>query len=180
MMALTLSQGAQLESSTSFRNRVKMAMAQAASDVAAESQGAMTSTVWTKRRQLSHRITSSPSSTLDSFVMMVAADPGSALNYFNPVLITSSTNANPSVVTLPTGHGIAAGDVVEIKDHLVNTNINGTWTVSAATATTITIPMNGNGAGGATGTVQEMETDSNLLFTVNSVYNAIAGIMPGD
>lgn len=179
-MALTLAQGAQLKNSVSLRSRVEVAIAQAAIDVAAEAQGGMTMAVYTKRRQLSYRILNSPTAQIDAFLTSVAADPGSALSWFNPVLITSSTNANPSVVTLPSGHGIAAGDTVEIVNHLVNTNINGTWLVSAATATTITLPINGNGVGGATGTVQEMETDANLLFTVNSVYNAVAGIMPGD
>ena len=77
------------------------------------------------------------------------------------VNIVSSTNATPTVLTLPSGHGIALGDVVWIEGHLVNTNANGLRTVLAAGATTISLGQMdgtnqaGNGIGGATGTVRK-------------------------
>lgn len=178
-MALTLGQGSQLSDSVSFNNRIRVAMLRAAIAVSTELQGSLTGNAWAKRRQLSTRILNSPDAMLRSFVGAVSADPGSALLWFNAIGITSSTNASPSVFTTPT-HGYTTGDIVEIANHLVNTNGNGTWPVTVISATTFSIPMPANGIGGATGTVQKMETDSNLAFTVNSVFSAIAGLLPGE
>ena len=76
------------------------------------------------------------------------------------VSIVSSTNATPIVVTIPTGHGITAGDLVYISGHATNTSANGLRKVSAAGATTITLQdvygnsVAGVGVGAATGTVR--------------------------
>jgi hypothetical protein len=179
-MALTLGQGAQLVADTSFVSRVRAAMMRAAINVSTEVQGTLTTNAWVKRRQLATRILTSPDSALTSFTSSVAADPGSALSWFSPISITSSTNANPIVITTSASHGYVNGDVVEILNHLVNTNANGTWAVTNLTATTFSIPWAGNGVGAATGTAQKQETDSNLVFTVNSVFSAVAGLLPGE
>lgn len=69
------------------------------------------------------------------------------------VSISSSTNANPSVVTTAAPHGLVLGDTVEIAGHLTNTAINGVWVPSAVgSTTTFSVPTAANGVGGATGT----------------------------
>lgn len=179
-MALTLAQGAQLVASTSFNNRVRTAMVRAATTIANEVQAAQSETKWAKRRQLAVRVLTSPDSTLNMFVTMVASDPGLSLTWFNPVNITSSTGANPSAVTTSSAHGLTTGDVVEIINHLVNTNANGTWPVTVTSTTVFTMPQPGNGTGAATGTVQKMETDVNINFTVSAQWNAMAGVAAGE
>jgi hypothetical protein len=179
-MSLTLGQGAQLIADASFQQRVQMAMVKAAVQVSSEAQNSMDMTVWAKRRLLAIRILTSPTATLSSFTNAVASDPGSALNWFSPVAISSSTSANPAVITTASAHGYTTGDVVEILNHAVNTAANGTWVITVTSSTAFSIPQPGNGTGAATGTVQKSETDSNLVFTVNSVFSAVAGIMPGD
>jgi hypothetical protein len=180
IVAYTLGQGAQLVADASFTARVRAAMIRAAVNVSTETQGSFTVTVWSKRRLLAIRILGSPDSVLPSFVGAVAADPNSSLTWYAPQLISSSTSANPIVITTSAAHGYTSGDVVEILNHTTNTNANGTWVVTVVSSTTFSIPQPGNGTGGATGTVQKMETDSDLVFTVNSVFSAVAGIMPGD
>ena len=77
------------------------------------------------------------------------------------VAIVSSTNANPIVLTVPSGHGVNLGDKITVQSHLVNTNANGDWIAGAVTATTITLrergfpytTVPGNGVGLATGDV---------------------------
>lgn len=179
-MALTLGQGAQLVASTSFRNRIRGAVMRAAEAVATEPKGSFSQEAWVKRRALSIKVMNAPDSVLDAFVAAVAADPNTALNWFAPVNISSSTNANPTVITTAVAHGLTTGDVVEIVGHTTNTNANGTWVVTVITSTTFSVPQSANGAGGATGTVQKQETDANLAFTVNSVYSAVAGLLPGE
>jgi hypothetical protein len=154
-------------------------MVRVAVTIELESQAAQTSTVWAKRRGLANLILTSPDSQLPRFTALVSSDPASALTWFNPILITSSTAASPSVITTPT-HGYTSGDVVEILNHLVNTSANGTWIVTVLSTTTFSIPQPGNGVGGATGTVQKMETDTNLFNVVNNSWNAMAGIATGE
>jgi hypothetical protein len=184
LVALTLGQGAQLVASTSFSNRIRVAMVRAAVNVANETQGSLTAAAWVKRQQLATRILNSPDAWLPAFVATVSADPGLSLTWFNPIPITSSTAVNPSVITTPV-HGFTTGDVVEIVGHTGNTNANGTWPVTVLTTTTFSIPQPGNAVGAATGTVQKMETDVTLNFTVNSnvstnVFSAIAGLARGE
>lgn len=183
-MALTLAQGAQLVADASFISRVRCAMIKAAMNVSTEAKGTLSATAWVKRRQLANRILVSPDGYLGSFVAAVAADPGISLSWFAPVLIVSSTNANPVVFTTQP-HGLATGDIVEILGHLVNTAGNGTWPVTVLSTTTFSVPWPGNGAGTASGTIQKQETDVNINFTVNStvatnVFSAVAGLAVDD
>jgi hypothetical protein len=178
-MALTLGQGAQLVADTSFNNRIRDVMIRVAVTVAIEPIGGQSTSTWARRRQLAVQALTSPDSTAPRFVGLVASDPTASLNWFNPILITSSTAVNPSVVTTPT-HGYASGDNVEILNHLVNTSINGTWVVTVLSSTTFSVPQPGGGTGGATGTVQKMETDTNLFNLVNNTWNAAAGVVTGE
>ena len=73
------------------------------------------------------------------------------------ILIVSSTNATPIVVTTTT-HNLSNGDLVSITGHTTNTAANGIWKVAGVAATTfqLTNPVDGtnsvgNGVGGATG-----------------------------
>jgi hypothetical protein len=179
-MALTLGQGAQLAANPNYRLRIRYAAVRYAVTVMSEVIGSNTSTVFAKRKQLAHRTIQSPDALLDGFVSMIAADPGASLTWYAPVPITSSTNANPSVVTTTVAHGLVATDVVEVAGHLVNTAINGVWLLATASGSTLTIPTPANGAGGATGTVMKMLTDVEINFTVQNNWNAVAGTYTGE
>jgi hypothetical protein len=124
-----------------------------------------------------------PDSYVDAFLALVASDPGASLTWNPPVPIASSSNANPSVITTASAHGIVAGDVVEVFGHLVNTNLNpltsgtaayGVWTTPTASGTTLTVPTAANGVGAATGYVMKMMTDVEINFTIQNNYNAMA------
>jgi hypothetical protein len=179
-MALTLDQGAKLKVDTSFISRVDMAMMRAATTVAGEAQGVQSSTKWAKRLQLANRVIMSPSSQLNTFVEMVASDPGLSLTWYAPINISSSTSANPSVITTAAVHGYSSGDIVEILNHAVNTNANGTWAITVLSTTTFSIPQPGNGVGTASGTIQKMETDVNINFTISNQWNALSGVAAGE
>lgn len=179
-MALTLDQGSKLVNDVSFVARTRVAMVRAATTVAGEAQGAQSGTKWAKRLQLANRVITSPDGQLTAFVAMLSSDPGLSLTWYTPVNVASSTNANPSVITTAAAHGYSSGDVVEILNHAVNTNANGTWVITVLSTTTFSIPQPGNGVGTATGTVQKMETDVNINFTISNQWNAMAGVAAGE
>jgi hypothetical protein len=180
LMALTLAQGAQMVADPGFQARIRDAMVRAAIAVSTEPIGLFTPTVWQKRRQCAVQIIGNPDSKLPSFLAAVASDPNNSLTWFAPVEIASSTGANPVVVTTTAAHGYVNGDVVEIIGHLVNTQANGVWSVTNLTSTTFSIPTDGNGTGTATGMAMKEIIDSDLAFTVNSVFSAVAGILTTD
>jgi hypothetical protein len=155
-------------------------MVRAATTVAGEAQAAQSATKWAKRLQLAQRVIDGPDAQLTKFVAMIASDPGLSLTWFNPVNIASSTNANPSVITTAAAHGYSSGDVVEILNHAVNTNANGTWVVTVTSTTAFSIPQPANGIGTASGTVQKMETDVTINFTISNQWNAMAGVANGE
>lgn len=135
----------------------------------------------TKRKALAYKILTNPNAYIDSFLSMVAADPGASLSWFQPTNIASSTNANPTVVTTAAAHGLVVGDVVEVTGHLVNTLANGVWTLATVgSTTTFTVPGPGNGVGAATGAVMKQESDITVNFTIQNNYNAVAGTYVGD
>jgi Lambda phage tail tube protein, TTP len=71
------------------------------------------------------------------------------------VAITSSSVANPSVITTAAPHGLADGDVAIIAGHTGSTpSINGSHEVNVLTTTTFTIPVNVT-VGGTGGTIQQ-------------------------
>jgi len=178
-MALTLGQGAQMIADVGYQARIRAAMMRSAITVTSEVQGAQTVNVWNARRQLAGRILQSPDAYLAPFMAAIAADQFTPLSWFAPVSIASSTNANPSVVTTPIAHGLVVGDVVEVVGHLVNTAINGVWTLAVVgSTTTFTIPAPASGVGGATGSVMKMNTDADLVSNANQVFGAIVGFVP--
>lgn len=80
-------------------------------------------------------------------------------NNVTPKAITSSTNANPSVLTV-TGHGFSTGDLVQVFGHATNTAVNGIYTAVVIDANSFSLKdyntgaaIAGNGVGGATGSV---------------------------
>lgn len=67
------------------------------------------------------------------------------------IVVSSSTNATPIVVTLAAGHGLKNGDRLAIAGVTGNTNANGEWTLSNVGATTATlVGSSGNGTHGGT------------------------------
>jgi hypothetical protein len=178
-VAFTLAQGQQVLNDANYVARIRGAMIRGAVAVSTEVQGSLTANAWLKRRQLAIRILNNPDSYTADFAAGFAADPNTSLTWFKPLNIVSSTNVDPSVVTTAT-HSLTTGDVVSIDAHLVNTNINGVWVVTVVSATTFSVPMPGNGAGVATGKITRQETDANIAFTVNSLFSAIAGLLPGE
>ena len=84
----------------------------------------------------------------------------------NNVTITSSSVANPTVITA-TAHGLATGNKIIIRDHSGSTpSINGTiYTVTVTGANTFTIPVNVT-VGGTGGTIGSFPTPStaDLLY----------------
>lgn len=70
------------------------------------------------------------------------------------VAITSSSAADPTVITAGASHGLVTGDVITIAGHSGSTpSINGSWPVTVLTSTTFTIPV-AVSVGGTGGTIQ--------------------------
>ncbi len=61
--------------------------------------------------------------------------------------ISSSTDTTPIKIVTSGAHGVSTGDIVTISGHQVNTNANGTWTITYVDATSFT--LNGSTATGA-------------------------------
>jgi hypothetical protein len=180
-VALTLAQGAQMVADPGYQARVRSGMVRAARTVMAEVQGSMTSNEYAKRKALGALILRSPDAWAPSFLAAVASDSAASLTWYQPTLIASSTNANPTVVTTATVHGLAVGDVVEIAGHAGNTNANGVWAVTVVgSTTTFTIAHPANAVGTATGSVMKQETDITVNFTIGAAFSGLAGTYPGD
>jgi len=97
------------------------------------------------------------------------------------ILISSSTNATPIVVTTAT-HNLSNGDLVSIPGHVPNTSANGIRKVAGVTGTTfqLTNPVDGtnsvgNGVGGATGSAVVLGGVS----TVGKVYTDVVASIGG-
>lgn len=91
---------------------------------------------------------------------------GSAIN------ITSSSVANPTVVTTATAHSLTTGDTVLIAGHSSTPSINGSYTVTVTGTTTFTIAVNVTVGGGAAGTVTRTSTRSGGVAQVQISANA--------
>jgi hypothetical protein len=165
-----------------FRQRVEMAMFVAMVAVQGEALGAMTANggIYTKRQTYSLAVLTNPNAHVDRFAWAVAANSTIAAAIGSPVAISSSTAANPSVITTAAAHGFVNGDTVAIVGHAGNTNANGGWIVTNLTSTTFSIPVFGNGAGTGTGTATKQPTDSDIQFTVNSLVSDFAGVTAQD
>ena len=166
---------ARLAESELFRDRVKVAVFIAARDIVGEVKADLSSTQYGKRQELARQVLGSPDGLVDRFAWAVAVNPG--LAQYDPVEISSSTNEKRSVVSTVLPHGLGADDTVVIADHLLNTSINGPWRViDVPSDTAFVIAAVGLAAGGASGSVTRQVSDSDIQFTVNSVFNDIAGI----
>ncbi len=171
----TLAVIATLAQEATFVQRVKSAMTIAALAVAGEAVAGMTTTVYGKRQQLAHAVLNAPDQYVYRFAWAVASNTTVSDSVGVPVAISSSTAANPSVVVTAAAHGFSTGNQVTIAGHATNTALNGCWTVTVTNTTTFTIPTLGTAAGGATGTAAKQPIDSDMQFTVNSVWDDIAG-----
>lgn len=92
--------------------------------------------------------------------------------------ITSSSVANPSVITLGTAHGKTIGQtyVVRITEHTGSTpSINGEYTATITGATTFTIPVNVTvgGSGGKVAFADEFSIGSTDTQTATNLSTAI-------
>jgi hypothetical protein len=78
--------------------------------------------------------------------------------------ITSSSVANPTVITTSAAHGWNSGDVVSIQGHTGSTpTINSTYTITVTSTTTFTIPVNVT-VGGTGGTVKRISSSGGRLY----------------
>ena len=95
--------------------------------------------------------------------------------------ITSSSAANPTVITTSTSHGFSVGDQITISGHSSSPTINSTYTIgSTPLATTFTIPVQVTSAGSG-GFVSRFNAgqDSDLLrFTENTFLNEGGSFAP--
>jgi hypothetical protein len=171
----TLAVIATLAQEPTFIQRVKAAMITAASAVAGEAVGGMTTTVYGKRQQLAVLALNNPDIYVSRFAWATAINATVSSGVSAPVAIASTTAANPTAVTTAAAHGYTSGDQVVIAGHATNTSANGCWTVTVTNSTTFTIPSLGIAAGGATGTAVKQPPDSDIQFQVNSVWDDIAG-----
>jgi hypothetical protein len=69
------------------------------------------------------------------------------------VNITSSSTANPTVITAAAAHGLFSGDIVTIAGHSSTPNINGEHVITWLSTTTFSIPVNVSSGGGEAGTI---------------------------
>lgn len=175
MTDLTVRQ-ATLAADVVFRARVQLMMFIAATAVAGEAVGVMTSGVYGKRQAHALAVLSNPNAYIDRYSWAVASNPTIGSDIVSPVSIASSTSANPIVVTTAASHGYVNGDTVEIIGHATNTTANGGWIVTNLTATTFSIPTAGVGVGLSTGTATKQPNDSDVQFTINSLVNDFAGV----
>jgi hypothetical protein len=84
--------------------------------------------------------------------------------------ISTSSVANPTVITTTTNHNLQTGDGVKIAGHTGSTPaINGLWTVTRTGNTTFTIPVNVT-VGGTGGTVTKVQALAHR-FTCNGVID---------
>lgn len=86
-------------------------------------------------------------------ISLYVIDTSDGVTVLNNVAITSSSIANPSVITAPS-HGLTTGNKIVIRNHTGSTpTINGTvYTVTVTGANTFTIPVNVT-TGGTGGTI---------------------------
>lgn len=163
-----------LSNDNGFRQQVGLSMITAAVSVAGESKAAMSDVKYSKRQKLAFDVLNNPLNLLSQFALGVVQN---AAIFVGPVIsIASSTNAYPVVVTTATAHGLATANPVRIGGHLLNTVINGWWEVTVLSTTTFSVPVSGTAAGAATGRVIKLPIDSDVQFTVNSLWDDMAGV----
>lgn len=176
-MAAQMCSQALLAQDQGFRNRVYVAMTAAAVAVAGEAVGVMTAGVYGKRQALAYAVLSNPLAYLERFAIGAASNSTIGGDVVGPITISGSTAANPSVVTTAAAHGMSTGDTVQILGHLINTAVNGQWTVTSVTSTTYSVPVLGSGIGLGTGTSTKQPPDADITnFGPYSQWNKFAGV----
>ena len=94
------------------------------------------------------------------------------------VAVTSSSVANPSVITTPVAHGFVTGDRVTITGHTGSTpSINNTYAITVLSSTTFSIPVNvtvGGTGGNATAymTIGELTKVTPAAFSRNKLESS--------
>lgn len=188
-MALLCQQFA-LAASQAFRDRIYVSMIAAAVAIQGETK-TLSDAAHGKRQALATGVLSNPLAYLERFVIGCAAITAAGspeTDISAPVVITSSTNANPSVVLTAAAHGVVVGDTVVISGHLTNTAINNStngtpssWPVTAVADTThFTVPVAANGAG-TVGLVVRQPSDTTIgNFGPFSQWSDFAGVIAGE
>lgn len=169
---------AALANNAGFLAQLKVAVATAAVQVQGEATTGHDSTQYQKRQQFSSAVLANLDGYLIRFIWPTVENL--AIVAGSPVAISSSTNASPVVITTSAAHGYSTGAVVQIANHLVNTQANGNWTATVLTTTTFSIPVVGNGVGTASGQVIKLPIDSDIQFQVNALWDDLAGVTATD
>lgn len=98
----------------------------------------------------------------------------------NTIAIASSTNTNPIQITTAVAHGLSTNDRVNITGHLVNTNANGTYTITYVNTTAFTLNSRaGNGVGVATGSVYKKPIESSTNTSPIEITATAHGLVTG-
>lgn len=95
--------------------------------------------------------------------------------------VTSSSAANPTVITTATNHGFSVGDQITISGHSSTPPINSTYTIATTpTATTFTIPVvvTSAGSGGFVARFNAGEDTDALRFTETNFLNEGGSFSP--
>jgi len=101
-------------------------------------------------------------------------DTSDGVTVLNNVAITSSSVANPTVITTATAHGLTTGNKIIIRNHSGSTpSINDTsYAVTVTGTTTFTIPVNVT-VGGTGGTIGVFPSAPIILLMVGSPMSLI-------
>lgn len=182
---MSLQATADLAADPLFQARVQAAMITAALQVATEAIGTMTVGDYGLRHTLATQIlqgnpgqgrfVSGMVPWVSQFCWAVASNTTVAADLGAPVLIASTTDANPAQVTTASAHGLASGAFVEIAG-ATDPAVNGCWPVTVIDAENFTIPVPGTITGTAGGTVTVQPDDNDIEFAVDSVFGSIAGV----
>ena len=95
--------------------------------------------------------------------------------------ITSSSAANPTVVTTAANHGFSVGDQITISGHSSTPPINSTYTIGttpAANTFTIPVAVTSGGSGGFVSRFNAGEDSDLLRFTENTYLNEGGALAP--
>lgn len=95
--------------------------------------------------------------------------------------VTSSSAANPTVITAATNHGFTVGDQITISGHSSTPPINSTYTIAttpAANTFTIPVTVTSAGSGGFVTRANAGQDSDSLRFTENTFLNEGGSFAP--
>lgn len=178
-----------LAANQAFRDRVYVSMVSAAIAIQGETK-TLSDSAHGKRQALATAVLTNPLAYLERFVIGCAAITAAGspeTDISPPVVITSSTNANPSVVLTAAAHGMSTGDTVVITGHTVNTAINNStgtptsWPVTVVDTTHYSVPVVANAGPGAGGISTRQPSDTTIAnFGPFSQWSDFAGVVAGE